>query len=361
MNLNPPNSTPTAEQKTVNLTLSLFWVLVCATLLVFISLNEESPSVNTSHPLIFLFALPALYGIYVWRRLSMNEALLQKCAPATSTAQKAVALPELPFSFLEGLTPVSKLTWLAQGLASTCLVLITLATLRPLLLASLIAIGLVFIEVHMLLCYWMSVTNRTSHSSTPHPLPTEPATARIDETTPTTETRHQLESQRLSSRSASTILTSESLAPTTEQDDYIHEPSASQDDNYQNLMELREQIEAGEPSDTTPETSSLASQETARQTVRDFRNAAGYGTISGEISVAIPAENNLVIITLAFMPPFPNSPELLADCEDDRVDSVRVLQCQALGAKIEIKFHSEAVTADSEDVMLLWEAMLDRP
>jgi|GEM_PF-2149369 hypothetical protein len=331
MNLNHPNSTPTAEQKTVNLTLSLIWVLVCATLLVFISLNEESPSVTTSHPLIFLFALPALYGIYVWRRISMNEATLSKCVPAKSTQQTAVALPELPFSFLEGLTPISKLTWLAQGLASTCLVLITLATLRPLLLASLIAVGLVFIEIHMLLCYWISATDRASPTSTPPSLPMVLSSAHVAET-----------------------------KPTLEQDDSIDEPTASQDDNYQTLMTLREQIEAGEASDATPETSSPAPQETARQTVRDFRNAAGYGTISGESSVAIPAENNLVIITLAFMPPFPSSPELLADCEDDRVDSVRVLQCQALGSKIEIKFRPEAITSDSEDVMLLWEAMLER-
>lgn len=360
MNLNPPNSKPTAEQKTVNLTLSLIWVLVCATLLVFISLNEESPSLTTSHPLIFLFALPALYGIYVWRRLSMNEAMQPKCVPATSTAQKAVALPELPFSFFEGLSPVSKLTWLAQSLASTCLVLITLATLRPLLLASLIAVGLVFIEIQMLMSYWISITNRATHTSLPSLPPKESNSVQVVETTPTTEERRQVETQTLSALSASTILTSQSQAPTTEQDDDIDASSASQDDNYQNLMALREQIEESESSGVTAEADCTTAQETPRQTVRDFRNAAGYGTISGESSVAIPAENNLVIITLAFMPPFPTPPELLADCEDDRVDSVRVLQCQALGAKIEIKFRPEAATSDSADVMLLWEAMLER-
>jgi hypothetical protein len=60
------------------------------------------------------------------------------------------------------------------------------------------------------------------------------------------------------------------------------------------------------------------------------------------------------------MPPFLSSPELLADCEDDRVDSVRILQCQPLGAKIEINFNREAAQESTSDVTLLWEAMLEK-
>lgn len=347
------SSPHSAEYRTVNLTLSLLWVIVCGAMLIFIGLNEDSISAISSHPLTFLLALPALYGIYVWRRESMIEALKNNAKPTSITAAESHNLPAIPLSILEGVSPVSQLIWLAQGLASVCLTLITIATLRPLLLAALFAIGLLLIELQMLMFYWASVMKRIaapSSSLTPQPA----ATAERDSAS--SGTKELLQQPDLKTES-SEITSTESHFLTTVPEDLMAEQVASQDDTYQTLMALREQIEEG----ATPSSDEHSTDSAARQTVRDFRNKAGYGTISGESLLAIPTQDNLIIVTLAFMPPFPASPELLADCEDDRVESVRVLQCQPLGAKIEIKFYTDAAKTDSTDVMLLWEAVLETP
>jgi hypothetical protein len=129
------------------------------------------------------------------------------------------------------------------------------------------------------------------------------------------------------------------------------------DDNYQTLLALREQIEQS----AEPLADDQGDNPVPRQTIRDFRDNAGFGTLSGESLIDIPAESNTTIITLAFMPPFAKTPELLADCEDDWVDSIRVLQCQSLGAKIEIKFQANACNKDTDAkaVTLIWEASLE--
>jgi hypothetical protein len=60
------------------------------------------------------------------------------------------------------------------------------------------------------------------------------------------------------------------------------------------------------------------------------------------------------------MPPFPSLPEVLADCEDQCVASVQILQVQPLGAKIEIRLGLTDPTSSPKEVQLLWEATLGK-
>jgi hypothetical protein len=317
------------EQKTVNLTISLLWVLTCAIVLIVSSLNAELSSAEAvSPPITFLLALPALWGMYIWRRNSLTDALTPSSKDSSNMLTESNRSP-LPFQIFDGLSPITQLTWLAQSLASICLMLIIVATMRPILLACLIAVLLIVLELSIFAVYFSNHSRTIANSPTPATAHSAASTAEphfTPATSPATATVH------------------------TNDGDIVH------DDDYQTLLSLREQIEQ-----TSTESSMDTDEPTSpRQTIRDFRDPAGFGTISGESLILIPQESSTTIVTLAFMPPFLSSPELLADCEDDRVDSVRILQCQPLGAKIEIKFNREAAQESTGDVTLLWEAMLEK-
>ena len=323
---------------------------MCAIVLILASLKGETPAADFSTPPItYLLAFPALWGLYVWRQYSLHGILTAHNIPRSTTGPSTfspstigpapTSPASVPLNPFDGLSPLLQLTWLSQSLASACLVLIIWATMRPVLLASLVAIALILLELGVFAVYLSKQTRSASLISTAHAIAS-------------TTTAEPLLSSSIPD-SKSTVKSQ----PTS----VDKEPDDSQefhDDSYQTLLTLREQIEQSiEP---------LADGEDAppipRQTIRDFRDTAGLGTLSGESLIDVPADSGTTIITLAFMPPFAKTPELLVNCEEDCVDSIRVLQCQALGAKIEIKFQVNACDAntDARAVTLFWEASLEQ-
>lgn len=343
------DANPSLEHRAVNVTLSVLWVLMCAIALILTSLNGESlASGFSTPPITYLLALPALWGLYVWRQYSLHEILSPHSIPQTtnnpSTSNPSTTSPattsaaSVTLKLFDGTSPLLQLTWLSQSLASACLVLIIWATMRPILLASLIAIAIILLELGVFAVYLSKQTRSAIWIRTAHTIP--PATAVDTFISPSIPDHHP---------------TVKSEPSTLDKD--LDDNTDLHDDNYQTLLALREQIEQS----AEPLADDQGDNPVPRQTIRDFRDNAGFGTLSGESLIDIPAESNTTIITLAFMPPFPKTPELLADCEDDWIDSIRVLQCQSLGAKIEIKFQANACNKDTDAkaVTLIWEASLE--
>lgn len=353
MTSSPSPVAGSSEQKTVNLIISLLWAILCALSLVVTSLTDEWASNNSlTMPITFLLALPALWGIYVWRQHTLHEVLTSRSEATSNNSPKQITPPALPFSFAPDVPPTAQLTWLAQHLASICLMLLILATIRPIPLAGLIATYLLLMEFNLSAALWFSLNNRPG-ADTPPQATTTPATPTNAPATtiPTGETKTAQDAPTAAPQNSSANMTPITLAETSER---TADQEEQHEEEYQTLLALREQMEQ-----TTP-TVEAELKAAPRQTVHDFRDSAGLGTISGETSVPLPTDGRVVVITLAFVPPFPSTPEILADCEDERVDSVRVLQCQPLGAKIEVKMNADLDSDDNGDVILLWEAMLEK-
>jgi hypothetical protein len=324
---------------------------MCAIVLILTSLIGESlTSGFNTPPITYLLALPALWGLYIWRQYSLHEILSAHNTPqptinpsnttsSNTSPSNIKPATTVTLKLFDGVSPLLQLTWLSQSLASACLVLIIWATMRPILLASLIAIAIILLELGVFAVYLSKQTRsaisiRPAHTITPTTTVDTIISSSIPDHKPTVKSEPK------------------SVDKDLDDNTDLH------DDNYQTLLALREQIEQSiEPLADEQEENPIP-----RQTIRDFRDNAGFGTLSGESLIDIPAESNTTIITLAFMPPFAKTPELLADCEDDCVDSIRVLQCQSLGAKIEIKFQANACDKDSDAkaVTLLWEASLEQ-
>lgn len=337
-----------SEQKTVNLIISLLWAIMCALSLVVTSLTDEWASTDyVTKPITFLLTLPALWGIYVWRQYTLQEVLTSRIEVASNDTPKQRTLPALPFSFTPDVSPTAQLTWLVQHLASICLMLLILATIRPIPLAGLIASFLLLAEFNMSAALWFSLNNRPSPDAPTSATTTNAATTNIPTSEIKTVQKAATAAPQSNSANATPITLAANSERTVDQEEQLEE-------EYQTLLALREQMEQTSPADEAE------LKATPRQTIHDFRDSAGVGTMSGETSVPLPTDGRVVVVTLAFVPPFPSTPEILADCEDERVDSVRVLQCQPLGAKIEVKLNANLDSDDTDDVTLLWEAMLEK-
>jgi hypothetical protein len=222
--------------------------------------------------------------------------------------------------------------------------LLLLATIRPLPLAGLLATVLLLLELNLAAAFWFSLHSRPNADT---PTPTNTATTNM------APSDHKTSENVPVSRPVMSVTNLPPSSPGEATESTVNQ-EAQLEEEYQTLMALREQME---------QTSSTAEPElkaSPRQTIHDFRDSAGLGTISGETSVPLPTDGRVAVVTLAFIPPFPSTPEILADCEDERVDSVRVLQCQPLGAKIEVKMNASLDSDDNGDVILLWEAMLEK-
>lgn len=330
------------EQKLINLAISLLWMIVCSVTLIISSLRDEIDSPNFfATMLTLILATPALWGLYNWRWYTLQDALRTKGDHEENSGLGESTYAILPLSIISGLSPISQLTWFAQSFASLCLGLALMATLRPLTLIILFPILLWILEIQLLARFLLSLASRSSQS----PVPLLPSLKPADR-----------ERSRPSSLDAPPQFDEPHQNAPTQNPTQNEECHEIHDEQYETLLALREQIEQTEntqslddPSDPIP-----------RQTIRDFRDAAGFGTISGESRIEVTDQNSSLVVTLAFMPPFPSLPEVLADCEDQCVASVQILQVQPLGAKIEIRLGLTDPTSSPKEVQLLWEATLGK-
>jgi len=327
-----------SEQKLINLAISLLWMIVCSVTLIISSLLDEIDPPNfVATMLTLILAMPALGGLYTWRWYTLQEALRSENDHQQVSGLWQSPHSILPLSIFSGLSPISQLTWFAQSFASLCLGLALIDALRPLMLIILIPILLWIFEIQLLARFLLSLTHRSTQTLAavvPQPKPAEA----------------ELSSPR------SLEIPTQFDKPHQDKSHQAGESDESHDEQYETLLALREQIEQTEnsqlqddPSDPIP-----------RQTIRDFRDAAGFGTISGESRIEVTEQKSSLVVTLAFMPPFPLLPEVLADCEDECVTSVHILQVQPLGAKIEIQLGIMEQTRRPTEIQLFWEATLGK-
>ena len=318
------------EQRLFNLLISTAWLALCLSILIgTASADLGDYSFQPQSVTTFLVAIPAIWGLYAWRWQSLSELLVPSDAPSPLTAKTNPAHVVTNF-FGDQLQ--LRLSWLAQSLANLCLVQLLLTTWRPFLLASLFASLIVALELSWVLIRMYALLQRCDgnpiHATNNSPTPgsatvSPPALSKLD-------------------------VTQESLDP------------AMKDANYHDLLALRANLEknheAAGANNFAQDSALESGDQRPRQLVRDQRDQLGYGTIQGETRIMLPNDANVQVVTIAFVPSFPSQPELLTECESELVDSVRVLQCQPLGAKVEVKFISNKVSDHPSDVTLYWEA-----
>jgi hypothetical protein len=325
------------EQRLFNLLISTAWLAICLAILIGTASTDTGDySFQPQSVTTFLVAIPAIWGLYAWRWQSLSE-LLVPSDPGSPSSDLTSTNPGHVVTNFFGDQLQLRLSWLAQSLANLCLVQLLLTTWRPFLLASLFASLIVVLELSWVLIRMFALLQRRG----PHPIHATTISPASNGTAPD-----------------SPMPSRNSLAKHDESPESLD--PALKDANYHDLLVLRANLEkrhgATGDIDSIRDSSIESSERQPRQILRDERDQLGYGTIQGENRVMVPNDGNVQVVTIPFLPPFSSQPELLAESESELVDSVRVLQCQPLGAKVEVTFFSERASDHETEVILYWEA-----